>query len=190
VSDVMLPWPGPRRRADDGPRRAPHYEIQQVFDDGSGGPLEVVPITRPPWSAKAGRRGFLGAGVASSVVLGLLLTGCNDGSSSSTSTEPTSSPTGDTGTTGTGNLGGTSSPSTGTTGNTGTGSPTTGTGNTGTGSPTTGTGNTGTGSPTTGTGNTGTSTPSGNTGSGNTGTGGGGTICTCNKVCTCIPVGG
>ncbi|MEV5576167.1 hypothetical protein AB0L06_39565 [Spirillospora sp. NPDC052269] len=86
MSDVMLPWPEPRRPRKDGeegvrkdaPKAAPHYELRQVLDDGSAGPVEVLPIVRPPWEAKAGRRGFLGAGIASSVAAALLLSACGD----------------------------------------------------------------------------------------------------------------
>src|SRR5262245_46725291 len=90
MSDVMLPWPQPRRP--EPAQTAPHYEIQRVFEDGSSEPVEVVPIVRPPWAAKAGRRGFLGAGIASSVAAALLLGGCDDTdddeSPSSTTTDP------------------------------------------------------------------------------------------------------
>jgi hypothetical protein len=109
VNDVMLPWPEPRRpRAggnarDEGGSRdegagksqsgagkpqaqaAPRYEIQRVNADGSTGPVEVLPITSPPWAAKSGRRGFLGAGIASSVAAALLLSGCDDDDPSSPS---------------------------------------------------------------------------------------------------------
>ena len=81
MNDVMLPWPEPRRPKKDRPEQAqaaPHYEIQRVNSDGSTGPVEVLPITRPPWSASSGRRGFLGAGIASSVAAALLLGGCDD----------------------------------------------------------------------------------------------------------------
>lgn len=106
MNEIMLPWPEPRRpRHSDDDRRpakpadhpAPHYEIQRVNDDGSTGPLEILPITRTPWQATAGRRGFLGAGIASSVAA-MLLSGCNDqdGENPATSATPgTLSPTAD-----------------------------------------------------------------------------------------------
>ena len=93
MSDVMLPWPEPKRPQKERPdkdRLAPHYEIQRVSNDGSTGPIEVLPITRPPWSAEAGRRGFLGAGIASSIAAALLLSACNDNESESPPTPPPS----------------------------------------------------------------------------------------------------
>ncbi len=80
---------------------APHYEIQRVNVDGSSGPVEVLPIVRPPWNAASGRRGFLGAGIASSVAAALLLGGCGTdeepqappSSPTPSSEEPTYEPT-------------------------------------------------------------------------------------------------
>ncbi|MBO8194516.1 hypothetical protein ITI46_23060 [Streptomyces oryzae] len=175
MNDVMLPWPEPRRSGQDRKKQtppAPHYEIQRVNDDGSTGPAEVLPITKPPWAATSGRRGFLGAGIASSVAAALLLSGCSDDSGSSSpspsdsdssyspySPSPTDSddPWSDTPTPDPSYPSDTDTPSY---------DPPTPTE-----SPTYGT----TGGTTYG------GTTSGSSGSG-------GTICTCNKVCTCIPV--
>ncbi|MGP3991019.1 hypothetical protein [Streptomyces sp. 3N207] len=180
MSDVMLPWPEPRRPGKDGKDRtaenktAPHYEIQRVNADDSSGPVEVLPITRPPWAAKSGRRGFLGAGVASSVAAALLLSGCSDDSGSGSPSSPTPSDS-ESSYSPTPTEPDYSSPPT-YPDDTDTPSYTP----TPTESPTYGTGGTTTGGTTTG-GSTYGSTSSGSTGSG-------GTICTCNKVCTCIPV--
>ena len=38
-----------------------------LMQNGSKGPVQILPITRPPWNACADRRGFLGAGIATSV---------------------------------------------------------------------------------------------------------------------------
>jgi hypothetical protein len=135
MSEVMLPWPEPKRPDKVQPekgRSTPHYEIQRISNDGSAGPVEVLPITRPPWAAQMGRRGFLGAGIASSVAAALLLSACNDDTSKS---PPTPSPSEE-------------YPPYPTETETSTSSP-----------------------------------PPPDTSSG-----GGGLICTCNKVCTCIPV--
>jgi hypothetical protein len=90
MPDVILPWPQPprRRRDDSQPKPSvPHYEIQWVCNEGPPGPLEVLPITKPPWDAESGRRGFLGAGIASSAAAAILLSACGGGSKSpSTST--------------------------------------------------------------------------------------------------------
>ncbi|UNZ18465.1 hypothetical protein [Streptomyces sp. 891-h] len=198
MNDVMLPWPEPRRPRKDGEGRgdgerkraapsAPHYEIQRVNADGSTGPVEVLPITKPPWAAESGRRGFLGAGLASSVAAALLLSGCSDDGSNSPSSPspsgsnpyspsptesdsptpwsdpPTDPPSYDPTPTDT--------PTYSTGGSTTTGGTTYG----GTSSGSTSSGSTTTGGTTYG------GTTSGSSGSG-------GTICTCNKVCTCIPV--
>ncbi|MGI5349787.1 hypothetical protein ACQEU8_16580 [Streptomyces sp. CA-250714] len=185
MNDVMLPWPEPRRPGKDNGGKdkggsgkgepAPHYEIQRVNADGSTGPVEVLPITRPPWAAKSGRRGFLGAGIASSVAAALLLSGCGDDDSKSPSSpSPTDTDSGTPYPTGTDSY--TPSPTESDTPTTDppTDVPTYPTETSPTypdPDPTYGT----TGGMTTG------STTSGSTG-------GGGTVCTCNKVCTCIPV--
>ena len=95
MNDVMLPWPRPRRPGQDNQGNkadqteqtpdAPRYEIQRVDGPDATGPVEVLPITGPPWSAAPGRRGLLGAGIASSVAAALLLGGCDDGGSESPS---------------------------------------------------------------------------------------------------------
>ncbi len=92
MNDVMLPWPRPRRSGKDQPdpgqpSGAPRYEIQHMAQEDPTSPVEVLPVTRPPWTATSGRRGLLGAGIASSVAAALLLGGCDDGGS-----EPASSP--------------------------------------------------------------------------------------------------
>lgn len=170
MSNVPLPWPEPKRPANNRPRPAqpaPHYEIQRVYDNGSTGPIEVVPITRPPWSARSGRRGFLGAGIASSLALTALLSACRDGSRSPSGTS--------------------------TTGTSRTGTSTTETSTTDTTTDDTTTDDT-TDDDTTDDDTTDDTTtddyptdtyepPDDGYG------GGGGYICTCNKVCTCIPVG-
>ncbi|MET9863066.1 hypothetical protein ABZY93_27950 [Streptomyces smyrnaeus] len=179
MNDVMLPWPEPRRPGKAGagqPQPAPHYEIQRVNADGSTGPVEVLPITRPPWAAKSGRRGFLGAGIASSVAAALLLSGCGDDDSKSPSSPSSpSSPPPSPSDSGSGSPSPTdSAPSPKPPPSTPPSSPT---------SPT---------YPTQ-------PAPSdrypdpvdptyGTTGGTTVGGGSGGTICTCNKVCTCIPV--
>ena len=35
----------------------PHYEIQWVCNEGPPGPIEMLPITKPPWDAESDRRG-------------------------------------------------------------------------------------------------------------------------------------
>jgi hypothetical protein len=196
MSDVMLPWPDPKRPGRPGgqegqgrpgtdeagqARPAPHYEIQRVNSDGSAGPVEILPITKPPWAAKSGRRGFLGAGVASSVVAALLLSGCGGEEHPDSPSSPSSSGSG-------------SGPSPTDSESTDSSSP----------SPTDTDESTPWSEPPTSypttpdppsypTGTPGYPDPSaptyGDSGSSTTGgTVGGGTICTCNKVCTCIPV--
>ena len=156
MNDVMLPWPEPRRTAAEKPGAgkpgAPHYELQRVYGNGAAGPVEVVPIIRPPWKAKAGRRGFLGAGTASTAVLALLLTGCENNSytPSPSDTGNFDSPSEDGDTPYPDDSGYDDTPSPDDTGDDYSPAP----------SP----------SPT-------------------TQYGGGGYVCTCNKVCTCIPVG-
>ncbi|MFE1098322.1 hypothetical protein [Streptomyces smyrnaeus] len=180
MNDVMLPWPEPRRPGKAGaeqPQPAPHYEIQRVNADGSTGPVEVLPITRPPWAAKSGRRGFLGAGIASSVAAALLLSGCGDDDSKSPSPSPSDS---------------------------GSGSPSPTDSNPSSPSPTETDSPTPSSKPPSSTPPTSPTYPTqpapsdrypdpvdptyGTTGGTTVGGGSGGTICTCNKVCTCIPV--
>jgi hypothetical protein len=96
MPDVTLPWPQPpRRRRDDSQPKAPvpHYEIQWVCNEGPPGPIEVLPITKPPWDAESGRRGFLGAGIASSVAAALLLSACSSGSKSPSTSTTEETPT-------------------------------------------------------------------------------------------------
>jgi hypothetical protein len=97
MNDVMLPWPEPRRPRKDKVEQAqpaqaaPHFEIQRVnadAGDDSDERVEILPVTRPPWAAKAGRIGFLGAGVASSMAAAMLLSAC----SSEDDSEPPFSP--------------------------------------------------------------------------------------------------
>ncbi|WP_314171411.1 hypothetical protein [Streptomyces winkii] len=196
MNDVMLPWPQPRRprkpgsegngtegagsgqAGSEGARSAPRYEIQRVNADGSTGPVEVLPITSPPWAAKSGRRGFLGAGIASSVAAALLLSGCDDDDPKSPSSpssydpySPTPSPT-------------ESDPYTGApTSDPYTETPPPYPTETDTAPPSSYYPDPA--DPTYGT--TGGSSTTGGTTGGSVG-GTGGTVCTCNKVCTCIPV--
>ncbi|MFC4909822.1 hypothetical protein [Actinomadura gamaensis] len=211
MSDVMLPWPEPRRPDRDqrdakgpAPRReqaegkrsasgreqpegkrsasgreqaagrrsasgreqaeakpsAPRYELRSVMDDGSAGPVEVLPIVRPPWDAKAGRRGFLGAGIASSVAAAMLLSACG--------TKENPSPT-----YGPGGAGGPSDSPTGADTPSDTYSPTYTPPDSPSESPSDEPSDT--------------YSPPEYTPP-DTGGGGGGRICTCNKVCTCIPI--
>lgn len=69
MTGVPLPTPRPRPTP-------PQFEIRRVFADGSQSPIEVVPLLRAPLDVVAGRRGFLGAGMAVSAVTALLLSGC------------------------------------------------------------------------------------------------------------------
>ena len=57
---------------DTGPAGAPHYEIRQVFSDGSETDPEFFSVLDPPWEAETNRRGFLRVGLAASAVLALL----------------------------------------------------------------------------------------------------------------------
>ena len=42
----------------------PHFELTNVYEDGSQDEPQIVPVTELPWELKANRRGFLGAGIS------------------------------------------------------------------------------------------------------------------------------
>lgn len=54
---------------------APSYELRSIHTDGSKSAPQIIPVTDIPWEASAGRRGFLGSGMAIASVLALA-TGC------------------------------------------------------------------------------------------------------------------
>jgi WD40 repeat protein len=68
----------------------PEFHLQRITSDGAAGPVEVYPVHALPTSAQMGRRGFLGAGVAVSGVLGLI--GCGSQAQPRADSQPTSQP--------------------------------------------------------------------------------------------------
>jgi|GEM_PF-3100728 len=55
--------------------KAPSYELRAIHEDGASSEAQIIPITDVPWAANAGRRGFLGSGMAVASVLALA-SGC------------------------------------------------------------------------------------------------------------------
>lgn len=54
---------------------APSYELRSIQSDGTQSAPQIIPVTDVPWEASAGRRGFLGSGLAIASVLAAA-TGC------------------------------------------------------------------------------------------------------------------
>lgn len=42
----------------------PHFELTNVYDDGSQDEPQIVPVSEFPWEARSSRRGFLGTGIS------------------------------------------------------------------------------------------------------------------------------
>ncbi|MFN0216593.1 MAG: WD40 repeat domain-containing protein [Saprospiraceae bacterium] len=49
----------------------PHFELTNVYDDGSHDEPQIVPIAGLPWETKSSRRGFLGASISVSALLAM-----------------------------------------------------------------------------------------------------------------------